>query len=100
MNPKFTKIHVDQKTHEVKATLEWYDGSEKIFSLEDLRYRLGNCSEVNESEDAYQHAIQNIAKVEAFLYSRSEYGRYLVSLPLKESIGSVVTESTPTSVQI
>ena len=100
MNPKFTKIHVDQKNHEVKATLEWYDGSEKVYSLEDLRYRLGNCSELNENEDAYQLAIQNIAKVEAFLYSKSEYGKWLISLPLKNPIGSIITKGTPIPVQM
>ena len=80
MNPEFTKIHVDRKTHEVNVTLKWHDGNEKVYSSEDLRYRLGNCAEVNESEDAYQMAIQNIAHVEAFLDSRSAFAKALVSL--------------------
>ena len=87
MNPEFTKIHVDLKTNEVRATLKWQDGSEKKYSLDDLRYRLGNCSEVNEQEDAYQFAIQNIAKAEAFLNFRSKYGRYLISIPFRNAIG-------------
>ena len=49
MNPEFTKIHVEPKTHKISVTFKWNDGSEKILSHDDLRYRLGNCSEVNES---------------------------------------------------
>jgi len=82
MNPEFTKIHVDRKTHKVSATLKWHDGSEKVYTSEDLRYRLGNCAEVNESEDAYQMAIQNIANVEAFIEHRSAFAKALVSLRL------------------
>ena len=80
MNPEFTKIHVDRKTHEVNVTLKWHDGNEKVYSSEDLRYRLGNCAEVNESEDAYQLAILNIAKVEAFLGMRTKFAKALISL--------------------
>ena len=59
------------KTHKISVTFKWNDGSEKILSHDDLRYRLGNCSEVNESEDAYQLAIQNVEKVQAFLGLRT-----------------------------
>ena len=71
MNPEFTKIHVEPKTHKISVTFKWNDGSEKILSHDDLRYRLGNCSEVNESEDAYQLAIKNVEKVQAFLGLRT-----------------------------
>ena len=43
MNPEFTKIHVEPKTHEISVTFRWHDGSEKILSRDDLRFRLGNC---------------------------------------------------------
>jgi|TARA_Y100000296_G_scaffold85889_1_gene123919 hypothetical protein len=80
MNPEFTRIHVDRKTHEVSVTLKWHDGSEKVYSSEDLRYRLGNCAEVNEDQDAYQLAILNIKKIEAFLDMRSQFAKTLISL--------------------
>ena len=80
MNPEFTKISVEPKTHKISVTLKWHDGSEKILSQDDLRYRLGNCSNVNENEDAYQLALQNIAMVEAFLDNRTAFGKWLVSL--------------------
>jgi len=80
MNPEFTKIHVEPKTHEISVTFRWHDGSEKILSRDDLRFRLGNCAQVNESEDAYQLAIQNIAKVEAFLGMRAEFAKTIISL--------------------
>ena len=79
MNPEFTRIHVDKETHIVRATLKWNDGSEKVFSLDDLRYRLGNCSQVNENENAYQLAIQNVAMAEAFLTARESFGKWLIS---------------------
>ena len=37
-------------------------------------------AQVNESEDAYQLAIQNIAKVEAFLGMRAEFAKTIISL--------------------
>jgi hypothetical protein len=80
MNPEFTKIHVEPKTHNISVTFRWHDGSEKIMSKDDLRFRLGNCAQVNESEDAYQLAILNIEKVEAFLGMRSEFAKTLISL--------------------
>ena len=80
MNPEFTKIRVEPKTHKISVTLKWHDGSEKILSQDDLRYRLGNCSQVNENQDAYQLALQNIAMVEAFLDNRTAFGKWLVSL--------------------
>jgi hypothetical protein len=80
MNPEFTKISVEPKTHKINVTLRWHDGSEKILSQDDLRYRLGNCSQVNENQDAYQLALQNIAMVEAFLDNRTAFGKWLVSL--------------------
>ena len=76
----------------MRATLRWNDNSEKTFSKEELRYRKGVCSEFNENEDAYQLAIQNIAKVEAFLKFQSEYGDRLISL------GSVINKGTPTPI--
>ena len=79
MNPEFARIKVEPKTQIVRATLRWNDGSEKVFSKDDLRYRLGNCSEVQENEDAYQLAIESIARVEALLEARSEFGKYIIS---------------------
>ena len=80
MNPEFTKIRVEPKTNKISVKLKWHDGSEKILSQDDLRYRLGNCSQVNENQDAYQLALQNIAMVEAFLDNRTAFGKWLVSL--------------------
>ena len=80
MNPDFVKVLIDQKTLTAKAVLKYSDGAEKGFVLDDLRYRLGNCSEFQEDENAYQLAINYIDVIDSFLENgQIDFADYVVT---------------------
>ena len=80
MNPELTKIRVEPKTLVPKAVLKYNDGSERGFILDELRYRLGNCSEFQEQENAYQLAINYLTIIKSFLNKgQVEFADYVIT---------------------
>ena len=79
MNPDLIKILIEPETLSSKAILKYNDNTEKVFELNDLRYRLGNCSEFQEKEDAYRLAINYLTVINSFLRKKQiEFANYIV----------------------
>ena len=79
MNPNLKKVLIEPEILAGKAILKWHDNTEKEFSLNDLRYRLGNCSEFQEDGNAYQLAINYLTVINSFLQKNQiKFAEYVV----------------------
>ena len=80
MNPDFVKVLIDRKTLAANAVLKYSDGAEKGFTLNELRYRLGNCSEFQEDGKAYRLAINYLDLIDSFLEKgQIDFADYVVT---------------------